>query len=421
MVDLNKVQSGVLAGLVVGLVVGGTGARIAMRGVALMAGMQPEFSVGGTLAILVLGAILGVPAGLLFVAARRFLPVPARWKGLIFGLICSLLFIAPFFLSPQGELALVSPLVGASLFGPIPILYAVALAVVVDRMERRPRRAPPRHVGAITFTVFGLALVGAFIRMLSLGDLTLPFPPTVSRALREFGLTFRASHEYHGMLALVFALAYCGLVAMIFWRGAGNPIGSYAAIALLAFAAAFFHSGDRFAMSSLPVARLGTGLIRVLGLGSLLSLFYLFPDGRFVPRWTRRAAVIWWAWLLVWLLALAPGSRLDRVLWSDALFAGVVVGGLGSGILAQIYRYRRETDPLRRRQLRWVIIGLTAAVVGFAVLFVATLLVPGLRLRNGPPLASLFTFVPFLIPWLLIPLSMVHPIRHLSLWSVDAT
>ena len=73
MIDLNKVSLGVLAGMLGG-VVAGVGARIAMRVVALIASGVGSFSLGGTLAILLFGVIVGMPFGALFVGVRRWLP-----------------------------------------------------------------------------------------------------------------------------------------------------------------------------------------------------------------------------------------------------------------------------------------------------------------------------------------------------------
>ena len=82
MIDLNKIRLGLLAGMLGG-VVAGVGARIAMRVVALIASGVGSFSLGGTLAILLFGVIVGMPFGALFVGVRRWLPGAAMWKGLI--------------------------------------------------------------------------------------------------------------------------------------------------------------------------------------------------------------------------------------------------------------------------------------------------------------------------------------------------
>ena len=77
---------GACAGLVGGLL-WGIGLRLAMRIMALLAGQSPEFSLGGTLIILLVGVFIGIPAGLIFVTIRKYLPGSGAWKSLMFGLL----------------------------------------------------------------------------------------------------------------------------------------------------------------------------------------------------------------------------------------------------------------------------------------------------------------------------------------------
>ena len=125
-VDLNQLAVGAIAGLGAGTVIGGTGARLAMRGVALVTDLDPNFTLGGTMIIFVFGAIMGLVFGLPYSWLWRRLPLPGRITGLLYGLTLSLLFALPLFFSQQnGEFSLVTPLVGFSLFGPIPIFYGL--------------------------------------------------------------------------------------------------------------------------------------------------------------------------------------------------------------------------------------------------------------------------------------------------------
>ena len=79
-------------------------------------------------------------------------------------------------------------------------------------------------------------------------------------------------------------LVYCGLAVFIFWRGSAAWMARFAAVALLIFAAGFFNTGPVF--GGLMGRSALAGLFRTLGLGALLVLLYIFPDGRFEPRWT---------------------------------------------------------------------------------------------------------------------------------------
>ena len=96
---MARVSAGVLAGLAAGIVAG-LGARLAMRmvalGVADGVGITPDFTIGGTLVIVVTGMILGAAAGLAFGLVADRLPGPRPLRGLVFAAIL-LAVIGPFF------------------------------------------------------------------------------------------------------------------------------------------------------------------------------------------------------------------------------------------------------------------------------------------------------------------------------------
>ena len=124
-VNLYGVMAAGLVGLVAGALVGGIGGRLAMRLVVVIGGLEPSFSIEGTVGIMVIAAIFGLIVGLIYGVVRPFIPVRGLWKGLAFGLVLAALISLPFFLAPGGELNLVSPAVGAALFGAIGLSLAL--------------------------------------------------------------------------------------------------------------------------------------------------------------------------------------------------------------------------------------------------------------------------------------------------------
>ena len=145
-VDLNRIGAGLVTGAAAGALIGGIGARLAMRVVALLGEGVPSFSIAGTLGILLMGAVLGAIGGLGFALVRRIFRLQTSGGasslrehsgGAGYGAILSMLTVLPFFLSPSGELSLASPLVGAALFGWIPLAYGLALGIATPRLERR--------------------------------------------------------------------------------------------------------------------------------------------------------------------------------------------------------------------------------------------------------------------------------------------
>jgi hypothetical protein len=88
-----------------------------------------------------------------------------------------------------------------------------------------------------------------------------------------------------------------------------------------------------------------------------------------------------------WLLLRAPAyvlpdSLLNIENWSPALGSGSFLAFVGSGLLAQLYRYRHVSNPVQRQQTKWVVYGITAALTGQAqsevVTVVSTLIIAAL-------------------------------------------
>jgi hypothetical protein len=80
-----------LLGLVIGTIVLGVGGRLAMRGIALVQGIAPGFSVGGTMTVILLGAVCGVIGSLIFAGTRALVPGSRFVRGTLFWAILVLI------------------------------------------------------------------------------------------------------------------------------------------------------------------------------------------------------------------------------------------------------------------------------------------------------------------------------------------
>jgi hypothetical protein len=166
-----------------------------------------------------------------------------------------------------------------------------------------------------------------------------------------------------------------------------------------------------------PVWHLPVALVNFVAEASFFLLFCVFPDGRFVPRWTRWAAAAWIAyWLLV---SFFPDSPLSPSSWPPFIDASLFLGLIGSLVLAQIYRYRRHSDQTARQKTKWVVWGFTAALAGFIAVqllgWIFALSRPGitelLYKSVGNALITLCA--------LLIPASIGIAILRYRLWDID--
>ena len=116
-------------GALVGAIFLGVGGRIAMRIFALMEGREPGFSVGGTLPVILMGAVFGVIGGFLLWLGRRLFKRSPIARGAMFWIPLTTLFLKG--LSPLTENSLMA-------FAPFYLAYgAVVYRVFCHRYVAR--------------------------------------------------------------------------------------------------------------------------------------------------------------------------------------------------------------------------------------------------------------------------------------------
>jgi hypothetical protein len=170
----------VLAGLLVGVVVAGLGSRLVMRilaaatpeatGIFTEAGNRVgEITAGGTVALLLfVGIPVGLGAGVVVFAVRRWIPARAPWRGLVLSLVLLAAF-GTTVLEPENiDFRLLPPAgLAVGLFGALFLLAGLSLAPLADRLGPGvPRVLERRDVtlaGGVLLAVLvalGLARVG---------------------------------------------------------------------------------------------------------------------------------------------------------------------------------------------------------------------------------------------------------------------
>jgi hypothetical protein len=236
---------------------------------------------------------------------------------------------------------------------------------------------------------------------------TCPVTQSTLQILKQAQIPLAAYDTYVLIFGVVFGLTFLAISALIFWRKFDQPVGLLASFAFL-FIASSVIVGDS---STKPPAILLIGILIQVNCQELCLGFFLvlFPDGRFVPRWSWLIGLT----LFVQALLFQLPAPLNILSWPFPLIAVELILAYGSPIAIQVYRYRRVSTPAQRQQTKWVILGLISALLLLFVSFFSGALFPALSLYQltGDPLSSL--------AFLLIPMSISIAILRSRLWDID--
>src|SRR5215213_168570 len=285
-------------------------------------------------------------------------------------------------------------------------------------------------VARVVWIIIALAAVSVFIAAVpaEFAQLRVPcptaacptgqLPPTGLRALEDLGLSLDSFAAYSVAMDVVFAAVYGAVAALIYWRKSEDRMGLFVSLALLTFGTSTLPVTMATLASRHPLWEVPVAFFHFLGSASFGLFLYLFPEGRFVPRWTRWVALVWIAWQAP--RYFFPDWYHDPNGWHALVTMAVWLGALGTAVYSQVHRYRRVSSPVQRQQIKWVVFGISVALAVFLGIVLALSAFAPTLTSPGALLAHLigYMFVGYLI-LLLIPVSIgIAMLRH-RLFDVD--
>lgn len=233
-------------------------------------------------------------------------------------------------------------------------------------------------------------------------------------ALRALGMSLQGYAGLTILLNFLFAAVFFLTGVLLFIRKSDDWLALFSALTLVTFGLGTFVSVADILPpeDTLMIAAARTSAY--VGNISIFLFFIIFPNGRFVPRWS---VVPWVLFGLIYFFqtfftntALDPNRLAPNL--TDAAFLGVIAFSIG----AQFYRYRYVSLAVERAQTKWVVFGSIFSLIVFIALSTAAGLDP---ILNGNILLFLIGNLLYYIVIALIPISIGIAILRSHLWDID--
>jgi hypothetical protein len=220
------------------------------------------------------------------------------------------------------------------------------------------------------------------------------------------------------VLASLASLVWIAVGLVIVWRKSDDRMGLLASFGLIMYGLAI--SPQLYLMNVLSgmhaLWRWSVVFEGLLGWGSIGLVLILFPDGRFVPRWTRWVFLVFLVFLVAW--GLPSNSPFSTVQWPH-LFTWMTLCFFVAPISVQLYRYWHPSSLIERQQTRLVVFAIVISMladVGFASSLVRMALAQlGL---TGSAYAFMSTGL-YSLTLYLFPLTIGIAVLRYRLWDID--
>ncbi len=265
------------------------------------------------------------------------------------------------------------------------------------------------------FTAFVVALPLRYEQLLK-------DPYNLQTGLEQLGLSIHFFAVYGTALDIVVATGFLVIGTIIFSRKMDDWLVAVVSLALSLFTITILPVVTVLPESN-PAWTYPVLALRAVGTFLLALVFYTFPDGRFIPKWTRWFLGVGAVYILAWFInpdLIPPTAFTDIQTGDDTIKITGMIIWFVSVIVAQTHRYRHIADARQRQQTKWVLFGTFVIFLVAIGLMIPLVLFPGLRVSAERFTIYILIAIPTtLFAFFLLPLTIAFAILRYRLWEIE--
>ena len=234
--------------------------------------------------------------------------------------------------------------------------------------------------------------------------------------LENQGLTSRTYSGIMNGATLLAVTASWLLAGLILWQQGASQIGWSVSLALIVMPIAIISDADNLAVSY-PGYFIPSVILSLLGTFISVLFLYLFPNGRFYPRWASVPFITTFLVFTIYSLEFNALITLPSLFIQIGSFVLMALSFLAGGF--QILRYQKDSTSLERQQTKWMLLGIMILILSVPVWFL--FFGGGLNIPPGQPrlLATISGWFSIMFAISALPVTMAIAIMRYRLWDID--
>ncbi len=209
------------------------------------------------------------------------------------------------------------------------------------------------------------------------------------------------------------------LSAILFWRKRTEAMAVFAAFFLMGHG--ILMAGPLEALDAFQPGEFTSLVFAIqsaLFMTPTMTFFCLFPNGRFVPRWTRFVALASLVYIPIG-FNLSPANLFNfgdplTALTGFGYFIFIIIG-----VYAQIFRYRHISTLQERQQTKWFVFGMLIWLAFSLLNSIPYVILQNLPAGAPQPWWSPLSQLGWFISLMLLPLTFTIAIMRYRLWDID--